>query len=387
MRILIPILSLALLAGCLEESMTNKQQYSGAAITLKSSDYSSSDIGLIDTQFQIEDSFYPQAFSDTAISIGSNSLYLLNRYGQNNIIKFSKNEIGTELWQYSTQGNIEDQESNPYTLVEKDNSNAYIIRYGSGEIWHVNPSSETDESFFIDSIDISQFDEDGIPEMADALIHQGVLYVILQRQTYFQANASGLLIAINTQDNSLVDLDPNSASMAYTLKTANPNNIQLSGNSIYISSRGKGAVRDWSVYPAKSYSAPPTYNGGIEAFNLNSQTSELILDDGDQESAPYGQIKDASIHSNDIVFTGYDYYSELSNVYVAISNNSVIELDETLADQDIHFSKFDDSGNIWIGIGGTSDHHIRVYEKSINNQYQLVKTIQTSMMPTSIVFN
>jgi len=383
--ITICLLSLSL-SACFEESKDNVASYSGAAITLVSSDYSSSDIGLVDESFALTDSHFPQAFSDIALSKGKDSLYLINRYGQNNLIKFDERFVGESVWQYSTQGTVENQNSNPYSLIEANASNAYVLRYGAGEIWQVNTTAELESEFKLAEIDLSGFDEDGIPEMVGGVIHNEILYVILQRQTYFQANKLGLLIGINTLTNTLVDLDPNSESNALTLKTANPTDIKLIGDSLYITSWGKNAVKDYSNWPEVSIAEAPAYNGGIEQVNLDNLNSSIIIDDAG-ELLPYGQIYGSSFYNDITAIRGYDYLTETSNVFIVNDSQSPLVLDDNLKGLDIHFVEFDAEGNIWVGIGGSSNHHIRVYGLNTENEYEIIETIPTSLMPTNIVFN
>jgi len=374
------------LSACFEESEDNVASYSGAAITLVSSDYSSSDIGLIDESFALTESIFPQAFSDIALSKGKESLYLINRYGQNNIIKFDEASVGEPVWQYSTQGTIENQNSNPYSLIEANGSNAYVLRYGTGEIWQVDTSAELESEFKLAEIDLSNFDEDGIPDMDGGVIHNDILYVILQRQTYFQANEVGLLIGVDTQTNTLVDLDPNSESNALTLKTANPSGLQVVGDELFITSWGKNAEKDYDNWPEVNITEPPAYNGGIEIVDLSTLTSELAIDDG-TNFLPYGQIHESDFYDDHFVIRGFDYLTSTSNVYIQIGESTPFVLDETLEGLDIHFSQFDAEGNVWVSIGGTSDHHIRIYSLNQNDEYEVIETIQTSLMPTGIVFN
>ncbi|MEH6344962.1 MAG: hypothetical protein V7785_07755 [Bermanella sp.] len=385
-KLVVTSLTAALLGGCLDidSNDTRTAPLENAAILTVNSDNSSSDLVAVGNDYESFESLNPQAFSDVVLSASDNSVYLINRFGQNNIIKYNSEEMGYVDWQYSTNNpDIANQESNPYQIIEKSSESAYILRYNTGEIWQVNPSAESDSEFKIAEIDLSSFDSDGIPEMVAATLYNDILYIALQRLTFYKSDNDSFLIAIDTSNNSFIDLsenDDNTTAMA--LNVRNPKELKLVDNELYVVGVGRYAVTDWNTGELLEATE---YTGGIEKINLDSLTSETIVDDGDQDTHPYGQIYSVSVSGTDLVFTGYNAWGNL-NTYIKIGDTSPVIFDEDINGEDIRFAKFDPSGQLWVGIADAVNPRTLVYSKNENNEYEVVQTVLTTLLPSDIIF-
>ncbi len=387
-KILVTSLASLLLSGCLDDDKTNSEvaAFEGALFTTVSENFGSSDLVSVNADYQTVENLNPQAFSDIALSIGKESLYFINKVGQDNIVKYNQDSIGNIEWQYSTNNpEIANQNSNPYQVIEKSEESAYILRFNTGEIWQVNTTAESDVDFKITEIDLSAFDPDGIPEMVAGTIYNDILYVALQRLTDQKADQSSYLVAFDTNNNnSPIDLSPNDESTtALTLSTRNPKEFEVVGSSLYVASVGRYEILDpsnWTVVLEE-----PQYLGGIEKINLDTLESEVLVDDGDQENHPYGQIYSVSVFDNELVFTGYNSWGSL-NTYIQIDDNSPIAFDEEINGLDIRFAKFDTIGQLWVGIGDGANPRTLVYTKNEEGEYEVVQTVLTTLLPNSILF-
>ena len=77
---------------------------------------------------------------------------------------------------------IIDDASNPYEMLFVSDSKAYILRYGSSDIWIVDPSvsAADEEAFKTGEISLKAYDSDQVPNMVSGLIHDGKLFVVMQ---------------------------------------------------------------------------------------------------------------------------------------------------------------------------------------------------------------
>lgn len=372
-------MTFTLLSGCLDNSNTdnNIASFEGAIISTVNYDTQSSDLVAIDKEYQATENLNPQGYSDVSFSVGDESLYIINRSGQNNIVKYNQETLGETVWQYSTNNpDIENQNSNPYQVIEKSNNSAYVLRYNTAEIWQINSLAENDSEFKVSEIDLSIFDTDGIPEMVAAAIYNDILYVALQRLTFYSSDQDSYLVAINTEDNSFIDLSPNDESTnALSLNIRNPKEIDLVNNELYIAGVGRWASGDTETQ----------YTGGIEKINLDTFATEVVIDDGNQEIHPYGQVYSVSVFGDSLVFTGYEGWKNVS-AYIQSGNSDPIIFDQDLNNKDIRFAKFDTIGQLWVGIADTVNPRTVVYSKNEMGEYEVVQTVLTTLLPNNIIF-
>ena len=171
---------------------------------------------------------------DIAVKTDGEYVYFLSR-GLGSITKYDPALIGTEMvgdgmiWQYSVG-----PASNPYDIVFVD-SKAYVICFGSQEIKIVNQNAESQESFNLGTIDISSYDENGVPEAARGFMYDGMLYVVLQRLNNWTAEVPGYLLKIDTATDTIVDLDSEAEGVqGVDLLVMNPQYFSQVGSTAYI---------------------------------------------------------------------------------------------------------------------------------------------------------
>jgi len=155
--------------------------------------------------------------SDARLRYFGGQLYVINRFGADNIQIVDPVSYGT-VRQFSV-GNG----ANPYDIAVLSSTRAYVTRYERRELWIVDPSTglKTGE------IDLGALsDADGVPEMDRIAVVGPLAFVSLQRLDRnggFVPTDSSLVAVIDTRTDQLVDCDAVAAGVqAIRLPRANP---------------------------------------------------------------------------------------------------------------------------------------------------------------------
>lgn len=129
-------------------------------------------------------------------------LFILGRSGCDNIQVLDPLANYATLLQFSV-GNG----SNPQDIAVVNPHRAYVSRYGSSDLWIVDPVTGAHTG----TISLAAFaDADGIPEMGQMLLAGGRLFVALQRldqNNYFTPTDYSALAVIDTATNTVIDCD------------------------------------------------------------------------------------------------------------------------------------------------------------------------------------
>jgi hypothetical protein len=154
-------------------------------------------------------------YSDARVRWFAGRLYVVNRFGQDNIQVIDPSANYATVKQFSV-GNG----SNPQDIAFVSPAKAYVTRLASPRLLIVNPS--TGDS--LGAISLAAFaDADGVPEM-DRMIRVGPrLFVALERLSNSQPTDTSLVVAIDTRTDALLDADPATPGVqAIVLPGANP---------------------------------------------------------------------------------------------------------------------------------------------------------------------
>lgn len=225
--------------------------------------------------------------SDTAIRTYKDKVYILNRFGQDNIIVLNSDNLSTPLTQYST-GNG----TNPQDIVFASESKAYISRYGHTQALIVNPV--TGDS--LGTIDLSSFaDADGFPEMSQLALYNNHLFIACQRLDqnggFVPADFSVIAVVDITTD-QLVDTDTTTAGIQGIVMTnKNPASASQQGSK-------------WILSAVNTFTGTP--DGGIEIIDLANLKSDGIAID---ETALGGNVNALTMVSTN---KGYVVISDAS---------------------------------------------------------------------------
>ncbi len=135
-----------------------------------------------------------QLHNDAVARVFRGLVYVVNRFLGDSIQALDPGDDFATRWQCSTGAG-----SNPQDIVVLGDK-AYVTRYALPELLIVNPSPAADCSdFVLGSVDLSEFaDDDGIPEMDQMALVNGLLYVSLQRLLNFAPARQGALAVIDT---------------------------------------------------------------------------------------------------------------------------------------------------------------------------------------------
>ncbi|MCK4303500.1 MAG: T9SS type A sorting domain-containing protein, partial [Candidatus Eisenbacteria sp.] len=183
-------------------------------------------------------------------------VYVVNRYGADNIQVLDPGDSFSTVLQFSTGAG-----SNPQDICFVEADRAFVTRYDRPELWEVDPLTGD----HTDTIDLAPLaDGDGVPEMHGMAIHGGYLYVTLQRldRDYWWIPVyPSYLAVIDLQTNELLDMDPQTPGMqGLPLLATNPNS--------YIAVDPLTA--DFLIGEVGDYGAT---DGGIERYDPNTQQS------------------------------------------------------------------------------------------------------------------
>jgi hypothetical protein len=130
-------------------------------------------------------------------------IYLIERWGADDIRVIDPQLDFATVRQFSVGAG-----SNPQEICFAGPTRAFVTRYDETDLWEINPITGE----HTDSIDLSPLaDADGIPEMHGMAIHDGRLFVTLQRLDRdggWLPVPPSYLAVIDLADNTLLDLDP-----------------------------------------------------------------------------------------------------------------------------------------------------------------------------------
>ena len=173
-------------------------------IVITTSDYETGNTAVYDT---VSGTFLPNAMGQAdqdvvVVSDGTHAYFIERSYGS--LAKYEPTALNTSslIYHYSVGAN-----SNPYDAVFLDEK-AYVIRYMSDTILIIDPDTGDPGSFERGTIDISAFDDYGTPEAARGFYSNGMVYVVLQRLNNWKAEIPGLLLKIDPETDSVVDINP-----------------------------------------------------------------------------------------------------------------------------------------------------------------------------------
>lgn len=372
------------------------------AIATASGDYQTSDIAVFSTDAQYsltvkEGLFATTELTDIGISTFEDELYREGRYQANNLTKYSlTGDMSADLqWQYSVLG--DNSSANPYSLTFSSASQAYMTRYDSAEMWIVDPSVSNSGSsdFFLDVIDLSVYahaESGGTPRMSDALLVDDKLYVLLERlDSDFTAVEQSYLAVIDTTTNSEIDTTPGDPDdlNGIELPVRNAGNLSYHDGTIYVSGRGDS-----------SFGASDTakYTGGIATVNTTNYTTDLLIDDGDETSNPYGQFQRVEVvdadhgyfvgresWGNDTLYHFNPSSSSLPESITQVSGLSDINIADieavTLSDPEARYKEL-----LYVAIqAGSADETGRVEVVNVMDQ-SVLASFNLSFNPTDIEF-
>jgi hypothetical protein len=220
-----------------------------------SADYSAGNMGQYDILKGTSNANLLTIYSDNDVRAFDGCLYVLERYGKDNLLKITGSTISNSTVAYEknigASVNIQD-------IACIDTTKAYITQLGSAQIVIFNPSTGLKSS---KTIDLSAFDTyavtdsaDVVPYMTRALLYNGKVYVACQR---LHAPVGGFIQAADTSKIVVINATTDSVEKAINLLYKDPQELYIFNGKLYVASVGVWGVGD----------------AGIEAIDLATDAS------------------------------------------------------------------------------------------------------------------
>lgn len=201
-------------------------------LIIATSDYETANTAVYDTESGVmQADVLGHADQDIHVVADGNYVYFIES-GLGAVSKYPADDISPSglVYQYSVGAG-----SNPVDMVFAGNK-AYVLRYNTASILVVNPAATNQGEFELGDIDLGGFDDDGVPDMIDGFVYDGRLYVVLQRLTNWTPESNGLVVAIDTATDTVIDLDAETpGAQGLELLVKNPWWCSQVGETFYIS--------------------------------------------------------------------------------------------------------------------------------------------------------
>lgn len=306
--------------------------------------------------------------SDSVLKSFGGRLYILQRRGSNSIAVIDPNNPGVVLANYSTNDTGSSAQSNPHDMAFVSGAKAYISRYELNTLLIVNPETGAQ----LGTIDLSAFaDSDGIVEMDQMALVDGLLYVSLQRLNRnkgFSAENDSYIIVIDTATDQVVNPIP--ADNKIVLAGRNPFSMS------YLPATGRIYVANVGTFTTGDDF------GGIEVVNPITGISEGILMTDNDFGGPLGTIR--LLNESTAYATVFD--ASFNNFVIPFSLRTQ-KIGPALTDVGTGFIAslaFDDRGFLYVADRDTNNPGVQVFDTATNQKAE--GPISTGLPPMDIIF-
>jgi len=236
--------------------------------------------------------------SDAVVRVFSRRVYVVNRYGADNIQVLDPDHCFSLARQFSV-GNGSD----PHDILVVAENKAYVTRYNETELWVVDPITGR----HMGSIDLGFLaDADGIPEMDQLALAGRWVFVTLQRldrnTPFLDPTDESYVAVIDVGTNTIVDADPQTpGTQPVVLGATNPfSTLQRDPSTglLYVACVGDWGVNDAGVVTVDpgSLSPGPTWLTGAAAGGDVTDVEVVAAD------RAYAIVTDAAYHTTLIAF-------------------------------------------------------------------------------------
>ncbi len=279
------LLSLSL-SGCLTSNDTLDGSFSKDRLYVFGTDFTSGQLKWLQADAQEFDAENIDVHSDSKLISYKGYIYILERFGADNIFKLNPSKKGDASIVYQTH--LGDN-WNPQDMAFVSDSKAYVAVENVPYILIFDPK----EGKIKDSILTRDYiyepgeNDSGYaatsPHCHSLAIHDGYLYAALQRRNgdWAQPGGKAKILKIDIEDNEIVsEID-----MAYGNSTA----LRLVDGYLYVSTLGK--------FENKS-------DGAIERINLETEKTEILFEESDFEANIYNFV-----HKEGMQFYALSYVS------------------------------------------------------------------------------
>jgi len=238
------------------------------AVTTIEADYSAANFEIISTDnYSIRQNLIPGLHTDNIVRTFGGDVYILERYGKDNVIKYNAKEMAVEYQEHIGDGlNIQD-------IAFASETKAYISCYDVSDLIVFNPKTGKKVS----TIDLSRFNTyagtdtaEASPYTSSLAVYGDYLYVACQRlNSLFEPADTSLIAVIDTHADIIVT--------SIKLNKKNPASMDIFGGKLLVSSSG-----DWFDVTAAS--------AGIEMIDLTNNENLGLIADGSAFGGSLGNV-------------------------------------------------------------------------------------------------
>ena len=368
-RIALLLASTSMLLACGGDNNNDKKITEGSyVVQMVASDYSSSQvaIGNILDDRTATQGLLTKAESNFTISTYENYLYHIGKNKIDTIDRFDTNQgVINSDWTYSANQDNEGS-ANTYTLVQQNETNGYLVRYGSTFVLQVDPSATNEENFVKSKIDLSAYTYEGsdYPRMVDAVIVQDKLFVAMQRLDTTWTPQQAYISVIDIDTNEEVDTNPQLDGLkGIPLNATNTFSLVEHNGQLYAAGRG-------------DYNSD---TGGLDQIDASTYAVETLIDGtsfpelNSAEDATYYHVTDTAIVSDTLAYALLNIesgYTTLETKVVTINTNTgaltVLAEPVALIAKEISDINIDDNDRLWLGIANADAPGILVMDTDTN---------------------
>ncbi|MEW6994436.1 cadherin repeat domain-containing protein [Colwelliaceae bacterium MEBiC 14330] len=368
-----------------------KDTPSAAIVQTVAPDYTNSEVAYLDAQSQqVASGYYRKDASDYTLSSFKGDVFHIGRFFIDTITKYNASEVADRdkvIWSYSTNDAEDSVSRNPYALVSLNESKAYLLRYGSSQVWIVNPEATTSEDFKIGELDLSQYvhenNSSGTPNPAAAVINNGKLYIAMQRQDDSFNAGSAYIAVFDTETDTEIETNANADDnlKGIPLMGINPLEHSLIANldKVFVTTRN-------------GYSSVDLTLSRIEEINTDDYSVRQVLNAGDIENNSASFIKASVVVSPE---QGYFYtsqafftpsYYEVGAIYEFNPSTGDI-LSANIADtgnENINYIGLDSANFLWVSVANPEQPGVDIIDTSSNTKR--ITRLPTTLNPATIRF-
>ncbi|HKQ57886.1 MAG TPA: hypothetical protein VJY35_08445 [Candidatus Eisenbacteria bacterium] len=253
-RLAAPLGLALLLAGCsVRDTLFGPGVLGTDQAYIVTTDFTTGALSVIDLDTRAVTPNVAPIHSDATLRTYNGLIYVLNRFGQDNVQIIDPLDNFATRRQFST-GNG----SNPQDIAFLSPVKAYVSRYGSADLLIIDPRDGAQRGV----ISLAGLaDGDGLPEMAQMTLVGPYLYVACQRLTNFFAANPSVIAIIDTRTDRLVDAVP---------LTPGVQGIPLAGRNPFSDLVYDAAANELLVACAGDFGVT---DGGIERINVSTRQS------------------------------------------------------------------------------------------------------------------
>ena len=256
------------------------------------SDFSTGSFSAVDVTTRVPSCDVASVHSDARVRWYNGRVYVVNRLGADNVEVLDGATYGL-VKQFSV-GNG----SNPYDIAFASPTKAYVTRYGTPDLWIVNPATGSHDG----TVSLAGLaDADGIPEMDRMIVVGPLLFVSLQRvneNAGFTPTDSSLVAVIDTRTDQLVDCDAaHAGAQGILLPRTNPVTpfvFDAPRSRLYLGCAGSYGVPDGGIVRVDPASLTADGVAAVED-SLGGDVLDIALRD---DARAYAIVSDASFNTS-----------------------------------------------------------------------------------------